>query len=113
MPAVEGTLTVQDVALHLWGSPLPDPLPDEERLTAATDAARQWVTDRRWTIPDPLVLFALDDVHLGAVLYAAALYQARVTPEGMAGYAPSVGGVDTYNLVYRAKDLIGADVGFA
>ena len=112
MPVAGGTLTVQDVALHLWGSPLPDPLPDEERLTAATDAARQWVVDRRWTVP-AAELFLLADVHLGAVLYAAALYQARVTPEGMAGYDPSVGGVDTYTLVYRAKDLIGADVGFA
>ena len=103
MPWTEGTLTPEDVASHLGIIP-------DERLEADVDAARQWAEDRR-NLTDPTILFTLPRVHKGAVLYAALLYQARSTPQGFAGYedAPSI---STEGL-YRARELVGADPGFA
>ena len=103
MPAADGTLTVEDVALHLG-------VPPDQRMTAATDAARTYAEVHRI---NPAGLWYDPDVHLGGVLYAAALHQARVTPEGMAGFDPSVGGTDTYALVWRARQLLRLDAGFA
>lgn len=104
MPASEGTLTAADVAADL-GVP-----PDDPRLTRDTDAARLYAEVHRHN-PDGMWYDA--DVHKGGVQLASALYLGRVTPEGMAGYDPSIGGVDTFSIMWRATKFLRLDVGFA
>jgi len=103
MPWTEGTLTPDDVASHLGIMP-------DTRLEQDVDAARQWVEDRR-NMTDPTILWTNPRVHKGGVLYAALLYQARSAPQGFDGYEDVFG--SSAEALYRARDLVGADPGFA
>lgn len=108
MPASEGTLTDADVAAELG-------VPVDARVTDCTDAARAWAEhrrDRTVRVGSPNILWSDPSVHRGGVLYAAAEYQSRVSPEGTAGYDPTIGGpMDTWTLRQRAAELVGLDVG--
>ena len=66
--------------------------------------------DRR-NLTEPTILFTNPRVHKGAVLYAALLYQARSAPQGFDGYEDAFTG-STEGL-WRARELVGADPGFA
>ena len=100
MPWTEGTLTPEDVASHLG-------IVADARLEQDVDAARQWVEDRR-CLTDRTILWTNPSIHKGGVLYAGLLYQARSAPQGFDGYE------DVYNssteALFRARDLVGADV---
>lgn len=102
MPAIEGTLTPDDVAAWLG-------VPPSDRVVSATDAARSWAINRR-SLSDPGQLFYNPDVHHGAMLYAGLLVQARSTPSGFAGYDEAGGSApQTLEALYRARDLVGSD----
>lgn len=102
MPAIDGTVTPEDVATWLG-------VAVNDRVTQATDAAVHWAINRRSLTPVNDLFFD-SDVHLGTVLYAALLYQARATPAGFTGYDDS-GAVypQTSEALYRARDLVGSD----
>jgi hypothetical protein len=75
-------------------------------MEAATVAAVGWVQRRRCLTP-PAVLWAMPDVRLGAVLYAAHLYGRRAAPMGTDSYADDQGeGAYVMSEVHR---LVGAD----
>lgn len=94
--------TADDVADHLG-------LVADARMTQCVAAGNAWVERQRSTTPTGL-LWSLPDVFLGAVLYGALLYQARVTPQGMAGYAElGTYNADTWEALQRVKDLVGED----
>lgn len=94
--------TVDDVAEHLG-------LVADDRMGACVAAGNAWVERQRSTTP-PGLLWAQPDVFLGGVLYAALLYQARVTPQGVAGYAElGTYNADTWEALQRVRDLVGED----
>lgn len=102
MPAIDGTVTPEDVAA--WLGVLVN-----DRVTQSTDAARQWAINRR-SLTDPDELFFDSDIHLGTVLYASLLYQARATPSGFTGYEDSAAASpQTSEALFRARDLVGSD----
>jgi hypothetical protein len=79
-------LTVEEVAAYL---DLPgDPLADDN-LVLSTAAIKAAVERRRsdlWTAEDPPAFVPGDEVHAGAVMWAALVYQARNAPSGFAGF---------------------------
>lgn len=102
MPADEGTVTPEDVGNWLG-------IPVNDRVTQSTKAAERWAINRR-SLSDPAQLFYDPDVHLGTVLYAALLYQARATPAGFTGYDDAAAQYpQTSEALYRARDLVGSD----
>lgn len=101
MPAIDGTVTPDDVAEWLG-------VTVNERVDSSTNAAVQWAIERR-SLSKPSELFYNASVHLGTVLYAALLYQARSTPSGFAGYEDSGSYSDSAEALYRARDLVGSD----
>jgi hypothetical protein len=90
-------LAVGDVAAELGVSPTDPRLPP---IIAATIA---WVEHRRPYTPQ-LELWAEPDVVRGALLFAALLYQSRVTPSGLPGYDAEDS--DTYEALSRARELV-------
>lgn len=95
--------TADDVADHLG-------LVADTRMEQCVAAGNAWVArQRNWT---QAAFLWSEDVWLGGVLYAALLYQARVTPQGMAGYAElGTYNADTWEALQRVKDLVGEDPG--
>lgn len=102
MPAVDGTLTPEDVAAELG-------VPVDDRVTACTDAARARVQRRR-SLTEPAALWREADAHRGGVLFGALLYQTRTTPQGMAGFDPESASATSAEAYWRAMDLIGEDL---
>jgi hypothetical protein len=98
-------LRIEDV--EPWIGAMADPA----RLADSTAASRRYVEDRRSDLdlvasvdPPP------DDVHLGAVLYAALIYQAKASPTGYAAFgdgAVDLPGVTDTQTYMRAMRLIG------
>lgn len=72
-------LTPDEVAQYL-DVPYPDP---DGRVDLATGAVRAAVEQRRSDVDFTAVP---DDVHAGAIMWAAQVYQARNAPSGYAGY---------------------------
>lgn len=102
MPAADGTLIPEDVADELG-------LPVDARMTTCTDAARAWAQRRRCLTP-PATLWSQADAHQGGVLYACLLYQARVTPGGIAGYDEAAATDTSAEALWRARELVGQDL---
>ena len=100
MPAVDGTLTPEDVSDELG-------IPVDERMTVVTDAARQWAQNLR-SLTAPATLWSEPDAHHGGVLYAALLYQRRAQPQGLPGF-DEFSGLDTGMAIYTARELVGTD----
>jgi hypothetical protein len=83
---------------------------DQTRLDDATAASKQYVEARRsdldlavdGTIPPA-------DVHVGAIIYAALIYQSRVSPTGFAAYGDGAIDIpgDNTQAYMRAMRLIG------
>jgi hypothetical protein len=98
-------LTADDVTA--WVGPMADPA----RLADSTAASKRYVEDRRSDLdlvasPDP----APEDVKLGAVIYAALIYQAKASPTGYAAFgdgAVDLPGVTDQQAYMRAMRLIG------
>lgn len=96
------TITRDEVAEYLGILPLSS----DARLTKATDGAIKWVEKRR-SLTEPDVMWAEEDVRLGAIQFAGLLYMQRVQPQGFAGmddagnYSEDVGQmmVQIYRLV--------------
>lgn len=102
MPAADGTVTAEDVAAWIG-------IPVNDRISQSTAAALRWAEKRRSTT-DPAELFLDDDVHLGTVLYATWHYQSRSTLTGMTGFDETGAAYpDSSGLLYRARELVGAD----
>lgn len=81
----------------------------DARVARAADAATAWVEGRR-SNTDPVMLWTAPDVQMGGLLYAALLYQARVTPAGLPGYSDDPGTYSqTTEALFRARDLVGSD----
>ena len=83
---------------------------DTERLDDATAAAKRYVEDRRSDLA--LQVAGTEppaDVLLGATIYAALIYQQRVSPTGFAAYGDGALDVpgDTTQAYMRAMRLIG------
>jgi len=80
-------LTIEDVAGYL---DLPTADPADDNLVLSTAAAKAAVERRRSDLVDstvdPPAFVPVDDVKLGAILWAAILYQSRSAPSGFAGY---------------------------
>jgi len=86
-------LTAEDVAAYL---DLPGDPAADDNLLLATSTIKAAIERRRsdlWTAGDPSavppvepVFAAGDEVHGGAVQWAALVYQARNAPSGFAGY---------------------------
>jgi hypothetical protein len=94
--------TADDVAAHLG-------LVADTRMTQCVDAGNAWV-ERQRSLTPPGLLWSQPDVFLGAVLYGALLYLARVTPQGMAGYAElGTYNADTWEALQRVRDLVSED----
>jgi hypothetical protein len=101
---VNDWITSDEVAA--WIGPMTDPA----RLADATAASKRYVEDRRSDLdligsPDP----PPDDVHLGAVIYAALIYQAKASPTGYAAYGDGAIDLpgDNQQAYMRAMRLIG------
>lgn len=105
MPTSNGTFTPEDVADWLG-------VTATERIAQTTEAARQWVINRRSLTPEATLFFNAD-VHLGAILYAALLFQSRSTPSGYSGYDENATYPYSAEQLYRARDLVGSDPVFA
>ena len=77
-------ITPEEVATYL-----DVPYPDEAgRIDLSTAAVKAAVERRRgdlWT-GDPAAFTPGDDVHAGAIMWAAQVYQTRNAPSGYAGY---------------------------
>lgn len=89
-----------------WIGPMTDP----DRLADATAASKRYVEDRRSDLdligsPDPPPA----DVHLGAVIYAGLIYQAKASPTGYAAYGDGAIDLpgDNQQAYMRAMRLIG------
>jgi hypothetical protein len=92
--------------VQAWVGPMADPV----RLADSTDAARQYVEDRRSDLdlaasvdPPPA------DVHLGTIIYASLIYQAKASPTGYAAYGDGAVDLpgDSQQAYMRAMRLIG------
>lgn len=86
------------------------PMADAARLADSTAAAKRYVEDRRSDLDlagssDP----APADVHLGAVIYASLIYQAKASPTGYAAYGDGAIDIpgDSQQAYMRAMRLIG------
>ena len=97
-------LTTEEV--QAWVGAMADP----QRLADSTAASKRYVEDRRSDLdlaasvdPPP------DDVHLGAVIYASLIYQAKVSPTGYAAYGDGAIDIpgDNQQAYMRAMRLIG------
>jgi hypothetical protein len=98
-------ITTAEVAAYL--GPLAT---DTQRLADSTAAAKQYAEDRRSDLGlavDGTVAPA--DVHTGTIIYAALIYQARVSPTGYAAYGDGAIDVpgDNQAAYMRAMRLIG------
>ena len=84
-------------------------MPEDERLTACTDAAIVWVAKRRSLTPAE-ILWLERDTELGAVMYAALLYGSRAQPQGFPGFdALGVYNDDVGMAIHRIYQLVGQD----
>lgn len=97
-------ITTDEVAA--WIGVMTDPT----RLADATAAAKQYVEDRRSELdlagsPDP----PPGDVHLGAVIYAGLIYQAKASPTGYSAFGDGAMDLpgDSQQAYMRAMRLIG------
>ena len=102
--AVEDWITVDQV--EPWIGAMADPA----RLADATAAAKRYVEDRRADLelvasPDA----PPDDVHLGAIIYASLIYQAKASPTGYAAFGDGAIDLpgDSQQAYMRAMRLIG------
>ena len=83
---------------------------DQARLDDATSAAKWYVEERRSELQLATIGNAApDDVKLGTTIYAALIYQQRVSPTGYAAYGDGALDVpgDTSQAYMRAMRLIG------
>ena len=83
-------LTVEDVAAYL---DLPGDPSSDDNLALSTAAVKAAVERRhgsRLNVGDPPVFTPGAEIHGGAVLWAALVYQARNAPSGFAGYGDEV-----------------------
>jgi hypothetical protein len=97
-------ITTGDV--ETWIGPMTDP----ERLSDATEAAKQYVEDRRSDLDLAASLYpAPADVLLGAAIYASLLYQAKASPTGYAAFGDGAMDLpgDNQQAYMRAMRLIG------
>lgn len=97
MPYVEGTLIPEDVAAHV-GAPVDD------RMVAATDAARAWAQRRR-SLTDPYALWSDPVVHDGGCRYAGLLWRSKAAPVGFGSYEAQ--DPTDYTEFARAADHVG------
>lgn len=100
---MKALVTPVEVCEHLGIADVHDP-----RMLACAAAASAWVQQRR-CLTSFDALAADPAVRMGAVLYAALLFQARTEPEGMPGFDgwQPPGGQSSLAQVYR---LVGQDV---
>lgn len=99
-------ITSAEVLPYLGG------MADQARVDDATAAAKTYVQDRRSDLglADLDAGEAPDDVHLGTILYACLVYNARSSPTGYASYGDGsidIPGDPTMSYA-RAMRLIGA-----
>lgn len=80
-------------------------------MVAVVGAAVEWVMQRR-SRTHPADLWDSPSVRMGAVLYAALLYQSRSTPAGFPGYEEAGGywSTPTDNAMRRVRELVGMDL---
>jgi len=86
-------LTPEEVAAYLDIPGAPD-----DNLTLSTAAVKAAVERRRSDLFDtatPPVFVPGDDVHTGAIIWAALVYQTRNAPSGFAGYGDETQIYDT------------------
>ena len=85
-------LTVDEVAAYL---DLPTAEATDDNLALSTAAVKAAVERRRSDLLDGEGVFVpTGDVHGGAVIWAAILYQTRSAPSGFAGYGDETGLID-------------------
>jgi hypothetical protein len=84
-------------------------LPEDDRLTACTEAAIVWVMKRR-SLTTPEALWLERDTELGTVMYAGLLYGSRAQPQGFPGFDQlGVYTDDVGMAIHRVYQLVGLD----
>jgi hypothetical protein len=99
MPWEDGTLTADDVALHVDA-------PVDDRMIRAVETARAWAQRRRSNTL-PIALWSDPTAHDGGTRYAGLLWRSKAAPIGFASYEPQ--DAADYTEFARAADHVGTD----